>query len=200
MRLPILLIGSPILRLVAAPVRVFDESLRTLAANMIETMVVANGIGLAAPQIGRSLRMIVVGLSDAPQILVNPRIVKRADWQRSEEGCLSVPRELWSYPIMRAKRITVEYHDLDGNDGRMKAAGFMATVLEHEIDHLDGILFTDYARKDTAYGREVARLAGLDSGAPRDVPQARSVREAVELDAKARAAGARAGGVGEGTP
>ncbi len=138
--------GDPVLRKKALPVEQFDDQLKQLAADMIETMYLNEGVGLAAPQVGVSRRMIVYdnveesfGLD--PQVLVNPEIIEREGVQREEEGCLSIP-ELKEM-VDRAERVVVLGQDLDGRRLRVEAAGMPARILQHEIDHLDGILFVD---------------------------------------------------------
>lgn len=139
--------GHPTLRKKAEPVRVFDDQLKKLAEDMIETMVVADGIGLAAPQINQSIRMIVIGLDLIDENLqarafVNPEVLEfseEKEWM--EEGCLSIPgiRE----EVLRPTRIKVKFQDLDGKEEIWEADGLLARVFLHEIDHLDGILFVD---------------------------------------------------------
>lgn len=114
----------------------------------------ARAIGLAAPQIGVSVRAILVG----QDFMVNPVIVKRSvQLQPVREGCLSVDRALWNSIVMRSKRVEVEYQDTAGARRRIKAQGFMAACIQHEIDHLDGIIYTDYlaARPGSLYGHNL---------------------------------------------
>lgn len=143
--LTILTDPHPVLRTPAQPVVEVDEHVRQLLDDMIETMHAAGGIGLAAPQVGHSLRCMVMDLGTAarPQIYrcVNPRITKRSGERVGEEGCLSVPGQRRSRP--RAARIEMQALDEHGTPFRLKADGLLAVCIQHEIDHLDGTLFTD---------------------------------------------------------
>lgn len=147
--LPIYTIDQPVLRKKARPVRKTDESLVTLAADMIETMRKANGIGLAANQVGSLHRIIVVDLSGmeetrdfTPMVLINPEVYQEEGKLLMEEGCLSIPdvRE----EVERAEQIRVRYKDLEFKDHDDFADGLLARVILHETDHLDGILFFDH--------------------------------------------------------
>jgi peptide deformylase len=146
----IVLMGDPVLRQVAEEVREFDGELRALVRDMFETMYHAEGIGLAAPQIGRSARVIVIDIrrsdereGDDEQIaLVNPRLA----WQSGEtakqsEGCLSIPG--LEEVVERPAEVRVEGLDPHGNPVAIAAADLLARALQHEIDHLDGVLFLD---------------------------------------------------------
>jgi peptide deformylase len=138
-------LGDPVLRQEAEPVAVIDDEVRHLIDEMLETMYAADGVGLAAPQIGLSRRIIVIDVheGEVPAFgLVNPVIVERSDEvERGEEGCLSIPglKEI----VERAARVVVEGLDRDGNPRRIEATGLLARALQHEVDHLDGILFLD---------------------------------------------------------
>ena len=143
--LPILHFPDPRLRTVAEPVATVDDAVRRLIDDMFETMYEAPGVGLAAPQVNVSKRLIVIDISrerSAPLCLVNPRIVSRAETSHIEEGCLSVPG-IYEM-IERAGRITVEALDRDGRPFTTEAEGLLGVCIQHEIDHLDGILFVDY--------------------------------------------------------
>lgn len=134
--------GSPILREKALPVNNIDGDVRELADNMIETMYAEGGVGLAAPQVGISKRIIVIDTEEKGVIvLINPVIIKREGEIKEEEGCLSVPG-IYS-PVRRSSSITVEAIDLDEKKVRITQEGFLAIALQHEIDHLDGYLFID---------------------------------------------------------
>ncbi len=148
--LDIVLEGNPLLRQKATRIRHVDASLRALADDMWETMLEAPGVGLAAPQVGVSRRLIVVHVpaghdhDDDPEVnlrLVNPEIVRAHGREVGPEGCLSTPG--WAGDVPRADAVTVKAVDLDNHPVRIKATGYTARVLQHEIDHLDGILFTD---------------------------------------------------------
>lgn len=145
--LPILEVPDPILRQKALPVDAIDARVRTLLEDMLETMYAAPGIGLAAPQIGVSARIIVldVGPKEEPKPvrLINPEILARSeDIQEAEEGCLSLPNQF--APVKRPGQVTVRYTDEHGQTREIEADGLLARCLQHEIDHLDGILFTDH--------------------------------------------------------
>lgn len=136
-----------ILRKKAAPVESFDQELRDLAEGMIETMRLEEGIGLAAPQIGESIRLLVIegsviGENEEPRVYVNPVI---EEFSRSkdvyEEGCLSIPDIRCD--VERPLELTVRYQNLNGDDMEEEADELLARVLQHEVDHLDGILFID---------------------------------------------------------
>lgn len=142
--LPIRVFGDPVLRERARPVERFDGALRRLAADMIQTMKEAPGVGLAAPQVGRALRLIVFDLGEeegGSRALANP--VLRDEWgeQVGEEGCLSVPGLY--YPVRRYLRLQAEGYDLDGHEVSMEASELLSRILQHEVDHLNGILFID---------------------------------------------------------
>lgn len=126
-------------------VRVTDPTapeVRTLVSEMVEAMRAYDGVGLAAPQIGRPLRLFVIEVGGRVSVFFNPRIVSSSEETCvSEEGCLSVPGQY--FMIQRPRSVTMEYEDIDGRKCRMDAEGFLATVLQHEFDHLDGILVID---------------------------------------------------------
>ena len=140
--LPILKHPDPVLRRKAKRVSHVDESLNRLIDNMIETMYQASGAGLAAPQVGVSLKIAVIGIPDEEVIvLVNPELVKKLGERVVIEGCLSVPG--YRGEIKRAEKVTVKALDRNGKAFRIKADDLLAEVLEHEIDHLNGILYID---------------------------------------------------------
>ena len=157
--LPIRLYPDPVLRVRCGEVGSFDGELRRLAEDMIETMHAAPGIGLAAPQVGVETRLAVVDLSagedpEAVHVLVNPRILSNEGTGVELEGCLSIP-EL-TEKVTRPMRITVEAQDLQGERLLFEAEEWLARAICHEIDHLDGVLFTDRLR---GLRREKARRA-----------------------------------------
>jgi peptide deformylase len=140
---------DPVLRTKTRPVTEFGPALARLAANMIETMVAAPGIGLAAPQVGAEVRMAVVDLSvgeDPAQlhVLVNPEIAWREGLETDVEGCLSLPGI--SDKVDRPTAVRVRAADLAGRQFELSAEGWLARAVCHEVDHLDGILFTDHLR------------------------------------------------------
>jgi len=148
---PLIILPDPLLRQVSRPVERVDDELRRFAGDMLETMYDAPGIGLAAIQVGEPLRLLVIDLAKedeepAPQIFVNPEIVARGDGVNvHEEGCLSIPD--YYAEVERPDTIDVTYLDGDGKPREMHAEGLMATCLQHEIDHLNGVLFIDHISK-----------------------------------------------------
>lgn len=136
--------GDPILRKKSRPIEVIDERIKTLAADMVETMRHANGCGLAAVQVGKLRRMVVVEVEEnKPYIMINPEIIKREGNQQDTEGCLSVPNQ-WGITD-RPMTVTVRYTGLDGKEHKVTGSGLAARAFCHELDHLEGILFTDNA-------------------------------------------------------
>lgn len=136
--------GDPILRKKSRPVEVIDERIKTLAADMVETMRAANGCGLAAVQVGKLRRMVVVEVEEnKPYIMINPEIIKREGNQQDVEGCLSVPNQ-WGITD-RPMKVTVRYTGLDGKEHTVSGSELAARAFCHELDHLEGILFTDHA-------------------------------------------------------
>lgn len=145
---PIRIYGDPVLKQRAAEVTRFDDSLKELAADMHETMYAFRGVGLAGNQIGVLQRILVVNVPGAEegeerriQTVVNPVIVEKSGTQTDEEGCLSIPG-VWQ-DVTRAMKLTVEAVDAGGKPFRIEAEDYLARALQHEIDHLDGILFVD---------------------------------------------------------
>jgi peptide deformylase len=142
---PIRYLGDPVLRQPAKKVRQVDDSIRRLIADMIESMYAAQGVGLAAPQIGVPLRIVVIGMPDEePFALINPVIVKRSGSRRLEgEGCLSVPGYR-AAGITRSTKVTVRALDERGKEIRMRAEdNLLAQAFEHEVDHINGVLYVD---------------------------------------------------------
>jgi peptide deformylase len=135
--------GNAILRKKAQPVRVVDSLVVQLLEDMLETMTANNGIGLAAPQVGISKRMIVVDVGDGPLKVINPRIVERSGSVVGLEGCLSVPNVYGD--VDRAEHVVVKGLDERGKPVSFDADGLLARVFQHEVDHLDGRLFIDIA-------------------------------------------------------
>jgi len=140
------LLGSPVLRQKAPPVAHVDDAVRALVDELFETMRAARGVGLAANQIGVARRVAVVDVGEddpPPLVLINPVIVERGDEiETAEEGCLSIP-EIFG-DVERPARVVVEALDRDGRPYRAIATGYKARAIQHEIDHLDGILFLDH--------------------------------------------------------
>lgn len=140
--LPIRRFGEPVLRQKAKRISKVDKSIRRLVDDMIETMHDANGVGLAAPQVGVSLRLIIIEASEGDmQVLVNPEIVKSNGERIVDEGCLSLPGYVGE--VARSTQVTVKAQNLDGKEIRIKANELLAQALEHEIDHINGVLFVD---------------------------------------------------------
>ncbi len=148
---PLVLLPDPVLRKVSEPVEQVDDALRKLSSDMLETMYDAPGIGLAAIQIGIPRRMLVIDLAREdeprdPHVFINPEIVARGDEPNvHEEGCLSIPD--YYAEVERPATVTVRYVDVDGKQQEIEADGMMATCLQHEIDHLNGVLFIDHLSK-----------------------------------------------------
>lgn len=143
-RLTILEYPDPRLKRVAAPVTEFTPELRQLVADMAETMYAAPGIGLAATQVDVHRQVIVIDVSeskDALLVLINPRILRAEGEMKGEEGCLSVPG--YYDGVMRAERVTVEAQDVEGRPFTLDAEGLLAVCIQHEMDHLKGIVFVE---------------------------------------------------------
>jgi peptide deformylase len=142
--LPIRTLPDPVLRRKAKRVRSIDGSIKKLIEDMLETVRAAPGrAGLAAPQVGKSLRVIVIDIPDAENVvLINPEIVKRSGERTVTEGCLSVPG--YYGEIKRAKSVTAKGRDASGKEIRIKADELLAQALEHEVDHLNGMLYIDH--------------------------------------------------------
>jgi len=145
---PVRVYGDPVLKQRAAEVTQFDESLKGLAADMHETMHAYRGVGLAGNQIGVLQRILVVDVPGGDEgeerriyTVVNPVIVEKSGTQTDEEGCLSIPG-VWQ-DVTRAMKVAVEARDENGQPFRIDAEGYLARALQHEIDHLDGVLFVD---------------------------------------------------------
>ena len=150
--------GDPVLKEIAKPVLKVDKKVKRQMKDMVDTLYNAkNGIGLAAPQVGISRRMVVIDLGDETGLLqlVNPQITKKEGSQLEAEGCLSVPD--FEGDVERAEYVECEYTDLTGRRMKISTDGLLAICLQHELDHLDGILFTDKAvsvspiHKDTGF-------------------------------------------------
>jgi peptide deformylase len=174
----ILTYPDPLLHRVAAPVEVFDTNLATLVYDMVETMRHAPGIGLAAPQVGESLQVIVVEVPPEREgkeiegdpilyAVCNPRITRKSGNARIEEGCLSVPG--FYLEVDRAKEVRLEGQNPDGTPLTVDADGLLAICFQHEIDHLDGKLLLNYVSgvKRALYRNELKRRAKKD-GSPDD--------------------------------
>ena len=147
-KLDILIAPDPKLKQVAAPVKQVDDSIRRLMDDMLETMYAAPGIGLAAPQVGRLVRVIVVDVAEKdeppqPYRMANPEIVRASETPRlMNEGCLSLPD--FYADVERPDTATVSYLDETGTPRTLETEGMLATCIQHEIEHLDGVLFVDH--------------------------------------------------------
>ena len=140
--LPIRVAPDPVLRQKAKRVRNFDASIHKLITDMLETMHDAPGVGLAAPQIGVPLRVIVIGIPEQDDFaLINPEVVKTKGERVVSEGCLSIPGYMGH--LKRAESVTVKGRDPSGKEIRIKAEELLAQALEHEIDHVNGVLYVD---------------------------------------------------------
>ncbi|GAC1322041.1 MAG: peptide deformylase [Chloroflexota bacterium] len=138
----IVTLGAPVLRQKAKKVRRVDAYVRQLVDDLIDTVHAANGAGLAAPQIGVPLRAIVTHVDEQLHVVLNPEFVSQSDEEvEGEEGCLSIPG--WYGPVKRKERVTVRGLSRTGKPIKIKAEGWEARAFQHELDHLDGVLFTD---------------------------------------------------------
>lgn len=140
--LDIRVLGDPILRKETAPVGEITDEIKKLVADMFETMYASEGIGLAAPQVGRTERIAVVDVDGARYVLINPEVVSRAGSAKSEEGCLSIPNIYGD--VERPATVTVRTINENGEAHEITATDLLGRCLQHEIDHLDGKLFIDY--------------------------------------------------------
>ncbi len=135
------------LRMKAEPIEEITDEIRVLAERMAETMYAAPGVGLAAPQVGLSLRLVTIDVAEEEQdaqlmVLVNPEILEKEGEAVGEEGCLSVPG--YFEEVKRAAWVKVRYQDLDGKEYVEEIEGFLAVAFQHEIDHLNGVVFIDH--------------------------------------------------------
>ena len=141
--IPVRVVPDPVLRQKSKRVRIIDGSIRKLIDNMLETMHSASGVGLAAPQVGTPLRVIVIGLpGQGDMALINPEIVRRSGERLVNEGCLSVPGYVGQ--LKRSESVTVKGRDRNGKEIRIRADELLAQALEHEIDHINGVLYIDH--------------------------------------------------------
>ena len=159
--LDIQVLGSPVLRTETVPVKDFDEELQRLIDDMFETMYAAEGIGLAAPQVGHTASLAIVDVEKNPYVLINPEIVTAEGHDRAEEGCLSIPDVYGE--VERATRVHVRALDRHGQPFEIDATGLLARAVQHEIDHLHGKLFIDYL----SFLKRRAALAKWESSKPK---------------------------------
>ena len=179
MKLKIYKYGEKVLREKAQPVVVVDDKLRKLAEDMVETMHAAKGVGLAAEQVGRLERMCVIDIPEGcdeaedemfnapiamPLVLFNPEIVAQEGSVRDKEGCLSFPNVGGS--LTRAAQVTCQYLDAENRPQMITARGYLARALQHEIDHLNGILYVDHmsAVERLACAAKLKKLAKQNGG------------------------------------
>lgn len=174
---PLVILPDSMLRKVSAPIGDITPEIRKLAEDMLETMYDAPGIGLAAIQIGEPVRLVTLDVSKKaeeegeeqkrePMVLINPEVTWRSEELSSyEEGCLSIPE--YYEEVERPARVKVAYRDLDGKAQEIEADGLLATCLQHEIDHLNGVLFIDYLSrlKRERVTKRFAKAAKRDSAA-----------------------------------
>lgn len=145
---PLIILPDPVLRQVSSPIAQVDDVVRKLSDDMLDTMYDAPGIGLAAIQVGIPKRMLVIDLhkegeEKQPQIFINPEVLSASDERSTyEEGCLSIPD--YYAEVERPAKVTVKYVDISGKEQLLETEGLLATCLQHEIDHLNGVLFIDY--------------------------------------------------------
>ncbi len=138
-------VPDPVLRKKAERITVIDKRVLILIKDMMDTLADEQGVGLAAPQVGRSLRLIVMQMpKEQPYAIINPAVVKRIGEREVTEGCLSIPG--YQGRINRSVAVTVKGLDSQGKPIRIKATGLLSQALEHEIDHLDGILYIDHLK------------------------------------------------------
>lgn len=173
---PLVILPDPVLRKVSVPIAEITPDIRKLAEDMLETMYDAPGIGLAAIQIGEPVRLVTIDISKksdedevtpkAPMVFANPEVTWRSEEMNvHEEGCLSIPE--YYEEVERPARVKVRYLDLDGATQEIEADGILATCLQHEIDHLNGVLFIDYLSrlKRERVNKRFAKQAKRESAA-----------------------------------
>ena len=171
--IPIITIPDPVLRKVAAPVPEITEGIRQLLTDMAETMYDAPGIGLAAPQINISQRLLVMdcGKDETPELfkMINPEIINRSDELAVlEEGCLSIPDQ--TADVERPAVVEVKYTDIAGDEKRLTCEGLLAACVQHEVDHLDGVLFIDHIsrlKRDMIVRRFMKEMRQSGGGSPK---------------------------------
>ena len=148
--LPILKVGNPILKNQSTPIQKIDKNIRKLIQDMFDTMTEAEGVGLAAPQVGENVRLIVLNMGEGPFEIINPVIIDEVGEQVGVEGCLSVPG--FYGDVTRFMQVTVGGINSKGKKVKVTGEGLLARALQHEIDHLDGVLYLD--RADALYKQE----------------------------------------------
>ena len=173
----ILIWPDPILKQKARPVAKVDDKVRALVKDMFETMYAAEGVGLAAPQVGVLQRVIVLDTSPSqegakPLAMINPEIIGMEGETTYEEGCLSIPGE--SEEVDRAARVTVKYLDVDGQEQSLACDALLAIAVQHEVDHLDGIVYVDHVStlKRELIRKRMKRLKSEKPARPPEPPRA----------------------------
>lgn len=144
-QLNILTLPDSRLKTIAEPITEINDGIKQLAADMLETMYAAPGIGLAATQVDQHIQLVVIDVSEEnnqPLVLINPEIIERAGLQTHEEGCLSVPGIYAK--VKRADQVVVRYQDIEGQQQELAAMDLLAVCIQHELDHLKGIVFLDH--------------------------------------------------------
>ncbi len=149
---PVVKIPDPVLRNPAKPIEKLTKRHAKLAENMIRIMKEAHGVGIAAPQVGVSERLVVIAPDKKPIVLINPTIVERDGSQIGEEGCLSIPGLYGD--VERALNVRVEAWDIKGRPVDYEMEGYAAVVVQHEVDHLDGVLFIDKVDESTLHWQD----------------------------------------------
>lgn len=185
MILDITKLGEDILRQKALPVEDINDEIRQLANDMFETMIAAEGVGLACPQIGKSLRMFVlIADDDVRRVFINPQIIKTSEEVSDyDEGCLSIPQVYET--ITRPVAVTVQAYNENGKPFTLEADGFLARIIQHEYDHLDGILYIDRGDKEFAEKTTAQFQKRLERAAEKEKAKAaKAARIAAKIAAK----------------
>ncbi|MBF0499568.1 MAG: peptide deformylase [Candidatus Riflebacteria bacterium] len=186
----ILHLGEEALRRDSEPITAIDDKLRVLVVDMFETMHKARGVGLAAPQIGINKRLMIIDVDEHPLVFINPEIIRKSGKETCEEGCLSLPglRE----NVSRATKVLANAIDLDGKSFEIEAEGLLARAIQHEIDHLDGVLFIDRISK--ARRIQIKRdLERLEAGETLESPDAEDDPDEAASDNEANTSGQHTG-------
>ncbi len=162
-------LGDPVLRQEALPIENIDGRVVRMVEDMVPVMYEAEGIGLAAPQVGIQKRLFVYDIGEGPQTLVNPQITESDGEWAFDEGCLSIPG--LSFEIIRPKQVHLVGRDLEGNEVSIEADELLSRLFQHELDHLDGILLLDHLDRDQRKAalsrwREIQSLRGADDLSP----------------------------------
>ena len=165
-------LGDEILTKKCREVKEMTPRLKELVGDMLDTMYDAEGVGLAAPQVGVLKRIVVIDIGDGPIVLVNPRVVSEDGEQEGNEGCLSVPGKVGV--VTRPNRVVVRYNDLDMNEWELEAEEFLARAVCHELDHLDGHLYVEKVTGELRDADELAEEAAEEEAGQEEQEEARS--------------------------